>query len=151
MLAFPPFQLDIENQRLWKTSEEAQVRRKPFAIVGYLVQHPQRLVTRGELMDAVGGGKHAMSESLLRTHLSDLRHVLGEGVVETVVGRGYRFVPEVKRLNLEAWRAGARIPTRRAGSVVAGRDAELDLVCAALLSARGRRGASVFVTGGGGG
>src|SRR5260370_11238660 len=102
-------------------------------------------------MDAVWGGKHAMSESLIRTHLSDLRHVLGEGVVETVVGRGYRFVPEVKRLNLEAWRAGARIPTRRAGSVVAGRDAELDLLCAALLSARDRRRTTVFVRGEAGG
>jgi hypothetical protein len=33
-----------------------------------------------------------MSESLLRTHMRDLRHALAEAVIETVVGRGYRFV-----------------------------------------------------------
>jgi hypothetical protein len=33
-----------------------------------------------------------MSESLLRTHVRDLRRVLGEALIETVVGRGYRFV-----------------------------------------------------------
>jgi DNA-binding winged helix-turn-helix (wHTH) protein len=147
MLSFPPFELDIENQRLWKCGEEAHVRRKPFAILGYLVQHPQRLITRRELVDAVWGGKHAMSESLLRTHLSDLRQVLGEGVVETVAGRGYRFVPEVKRLDLDAWRADARTPTRGAGSAVVGRDAELDLLGKALLSARDRRRTTVFVSG----
>jgi DNA-binding winged helix-turn-helix (wHTH) protein len=147
MLSFPPFQLDIENQRLWKSGEETHVRRKPFAILRYLVQHPQRLITPRELVDAVWGGKYAMSESLLRTHLRDLRRVLGEGVVETVAGRGYRFVPEVKRLDLEAPRADAGTPTRGTGSLVVGRDVELDVLRAALLSARDRRRTTVFVSG----
>jgi hypothetical protein len=35
-------------------------------------------------------------EGLLRNHVHDLRSVLGEGLVETVVGRGYRFTPEIQ-------------------------------------------------------
>jgi DNA-binding response OmpR family regulator len=33
----------------------------------------------------------SMSESLLRTHIRNLRQVLGDGLIETVVGREYRF------------------------------------------------------------
>ena len=38
-----------------------------------------------------------MSESLLRTHVCDLRHVLEDDVIETVPGRGYRLLADVGR------------------------------------------------------
>src|SRR6266849_2825788 len=95
LLSFPPFRLDLDAERLWRDDKEVPLRRKPFAILRYLVQNPQRLATHAEIGEAVWG-KIAMSESLLRTHVHDLRGALGEGVVETVVGRGYRFVAEVK-------------------------------------------------------
>jgi DNA-binding winged helix-turn-helix (wHTH) protein len=53
-------------------------------------------VTHDELVQAVWG-QVAMSESLLRTHIRELRRNIGEGIVETVVGRGYRFVPRCRR------------------------------------------------------
>jgi len=94
VLSFPPFRLDVAEARLWKGERELRLRPKPFAILHYLTQHPRRLVTRSEIVDAVWG-RSAMSESLLRTHVCDLRHVLGEDVIETVVCRGYRFLADV--------------------------------------------------------
>jgi predicted ATPase len=146
MLSFPPFRLDLDNERLWKNDEEIRVRRKPFAILRHLVQHPQRLVSHDEIIEVVWG-KIATSESLLRTHLSEVRQALGEGVVETVVGRGYRFLPEVKRLDLDAWRDEGSSSARGNGRVVVGRDAELDSLRAALRLARERRRTTVFVSG----
>jgi hypothetical protein len=49
-------------------------------------------------VDAVWGGI-AMSESLVRTHIRDLRRVLGEDVIETVAARGYRFLTDVTEIN----------------------------------------------------
>jgi DNA-binding winged helix-turn-helix (wHTH) protein len=91
VLSFPPFRLDLAEERLWKGERELRLRPKPFAILRFLAQNPRRLVTHSEIVDAVWG-RIAMSESLLRTHMRDLRRVLGETVIETVVGRGYRFV-----------------------------------------------------------
>src|SRR5450432_4191469 len=88
---FGPFRLDVGEQRLWKGSEELKLRRKPFAILRFLTANPLRLATQEEVVEAVWG-KIAMSESLLRTHMSEVRRVLGEGAIETVVGRGYRFL-----------------------------------------------------------
>ena len=94
VLSFPPFRLDTSEARLWKDGRELRLRPKPFAVLCYLTQHPRRLVTRSEIIDAVWG-RIAMSGSLVRTHVRDLRRVMGENVIETVVGRGYRFLPDV--------------------------------------------------------
>jgi DNA-binding winged helix-turn-helix (wHTH) protein len=98
VLSFPPFRLDISEARLWKDGRELRLRPKPFAILCCLTQHPRKLVTRSEIVDAVWG-RMAMSESLVRTHVRDLRLVLGEHLIETVVGRGYRFMADVRELH----------------------------------------------------
>jgi predicted ATPase/DNA-binding winged helix-turn-helix (wHTH) protein len=147
VLSFPPFRLDLDDERLWKNGQEMHLRRKPFAILRHLVQHPQRLVSQHEVVEAVWGNI-AMSESLLRTHMSELRRVLGEGAIETVVGRGYRFLLEMKHVEREASRGDARSTTTMGdGQVVVGRDAELGSLRAALRAARDRRRTTVFVTG----
>src|SRR6185369_16261434 len=94
MLSFPPFRLEPATSRLWKEDAEVPLRRKPFAILRYLAEHAQRLVTHEELVDAIWGHV-TVSESLLRTHVREVRVALGENVIETIVGRGYRFVPAV--------------------------------------------------------
>ena len=66
VLSFAPFRLDLDSERLWKHDQEVRLRRKPFAILRFLVQNPRRLVTHAEVVEAVWG-KIAMSESLLRT------------------------------------------------------------------------------------
>jgi DNA-binding winged helix-turn-helix (wHTH) protein len=94
-LTWGAFRLDLREERLFKAGRELPLRTKPFSILRYLARRPRRLVPRDELVDAVWG-KIAMSESLVRTHVWELRRVLGEDVVETVVGRGYRFVADVE-------------------------------------------------------
>jgi DNA-binding winged helix-turn-helix (wHTH) protein len=98
VLSFPPFRLDVAEERIWKHGRELRLRPKPFAILRYLTQHPRRLVRQSEIVDAVWG-RIATSESLVRTHVHDLRRVLGEGVIETVVGRGYRFLADVSEID----------------------------------------------------
>jgi DNA-binding winged helix-turn-helix (wHTH) protein len=88
-LVFPPFRLDVGDERLWKGSSEIGLRRKPFAILRYIAEHPQRLVSQEELVKEIWGNI-VVSESAIRTQLYDLRHAVGEGIIETVVGRGYR-------------------------------------------------------------
>ena len=62
----------------------------------YLVEHPDRLVTKEELLQAVWPNTY-VSEGLLSTYIRDLRAVLGDDpaaprFIETVVRRGYRFI-----------------------------------------------------------
>ena len=142
MVAFPPFRLDTEEERLWKGETLLVLRRKPFAILRYLVEHPKKLVTHEELLAQVWRGA-VVSESAVRSHMHELRQVLGEGVIETVIGRGYRFMAEL----------GDDVPVRGTPEVapvdplVVGRDAELAVLGAALDRAREGRRQLCFVTG----
>lgn len=142
MFVFPPFRLDADQERLWKGDRLLVLRRKPLAILRYLVQHPKKLVTHRELLEAVWGGA-VVSESAVRSHLHELRQVVGEGVVETVIGRGYRFVAQLcdEVAVPEAAASVARDP------LVVGRDVELEVLRAALHRVREGRRLFCFVTG----
>ena len=97
--------IDLAEERVWKDGVELHLRRKPFSILKVLARRPQQIVTQEEIVEAVWGDA-SMSQSLLRTHMRDLRQVLGEDVVETIVGRGYRFLLEA---TWESLAAGLRV------------------------------------------
>jgi urea transport system substrate-binding protein len=99
-LLFPPFRLDVINQQLWRKSKLLDLRPKTFEVLLYLVQHPQRLVTKQELLERVWADS-IVSDELLRGYVSELRKVLGDDAkrakyIETVAARGYRFLPRVE-------------------------------------------------------
>jgi TolB-like protein/DNA-binding winged helix-turn-helix (wHTH) protein/Flp pilus assembly protein TadD len=96
LLHFPPFRLDPSNERLWDETHEIPLRRKTFAVLRYLVEHPEQLVTKEDLMNAVWPGT-VVGDDALTGCVRDLRKVLGDEArtphyIETVHGRGYRFI-----------------------------------------------------------
>jgi DNA-binding winged helix-turn-helix (wHTH) protein len=142
MLVFSPFRLDGDQERLWKGETLLTLRRKPFAILRHLAAHPGKLVTHEELLRAVWHGA-VVSDSAMRSHLHELRQVLGEGVVETVIGRGYRFVAKIS----EEVDAAPPPVMREAASLVVGREGELEMLSAALERARVGQRQLCFVSG----
>src|SRR5580700_8392572 len=144
---FGPFRCDVRDQRLFREGKEIKLRRKPFAILRHLTAHPQRLVTQEEIVEAVWG-KIAMSESLIRTHVSDLRRAIGEGAVETVVGRGYRFLFAVETEKPEPKpQAADHVTTHRTPPNLVGRGAEIGTLGQAFQAALDQKRQMVFVTG----
>jgi DNA-binding winged helix-turn-helix (wHTH) protein len=147
VLSFPPFRLDVADERLWRDGTEIKLRRKPFAILKHLAMHPRRLVTQEELVEAVWG-KVAMSESLLRTHVRAVRLALGDDtLIETVTRRGYRFLSDVRELHEEPMRAAAPDPGRDVTPALVGRSDELGVLRAHLQAALQGRRPMVFATG----
>jgi DNA-binding winged helix-turn-helix (wHTH) protein len=142
MLLFPPFRLDSSQERLWKGDQELSLRRKPFAILRYLASHPKKLVTHQELLEQVWRGA-VVSDSSMRSHLHELRQVLGDGVIETVIGRGYRFIAEVREdVVLSSDTSAVRVDP-----LVVGRDEQLGMLRSALDLVRSGQRQVCFVTG----
>jgi DNA-binding winged helix-turn-helix (wHTH) protein len=93
---FPPFHLDVADERLWCGDAPVRVRRKTFAVLRYLAQHPNRLVTKAELLQAVWPDTR-VTEVVLKVCVRELRAALGDNAltprfIQTVHGRGYRFI-----------------------------------------------------------
>ncbi|MFN2427932.1 MAG: AAA family ATPase [Candidatus Binatia bacterium] len=133
MISFGEFQLDRRTRRLRRRGSERPLRAKSSAVLLYLAEHPNRLVTHAELQRAVWPGT-AVSPSVLRVSISEIRAALGaeaDRFLTTVPRRGYRFSGET----------GAATP------IFVGRDAEQAGLHEALARACSGRRQVVLVAG----
>jgi TolB-like protein/DNA-binding winged helix-turn-helix (wHTH) protein len=101
MLIAGPLQLDLRDERLLIEGEPVILPGKAFAFLRALMLQPQMLVTKDDLFDTVWPGV-TVSESVLTTAVKDVRKVLGDQArnprfIETVHGRGYRFLLPVQQ------------------------------------------------------
>lgn len=96
MIYFAPFHLDLRQGRLWRGDAPVDIRAKTFGVLVYLARRPGDLVTKRELLDAVWNDA-AVTEDMPRISIRELRRALGDDArspvyIETVHGRGYRFI-----------------------------------------------------------
>jgi DNA-binding winged helix-turn-helix (wHTH) protein len=95
-LTFGPFRLEMTQGRLWRGDQGIPLRPRSLAMLGYLVAHAGRLVTKAEVLQHVWGGSH-VSDSVLRVSVQEIRAALGDAAgapryLETVGRQGYRFL-----------------------------------------------------------
>jgi DNA-binding winged helix-turn-helix (wHTH) protein/predicted ATPase len=96
---FGAFQLDLRDERLWRGPEVVHLPPKPFAVLACLVTQAGQLVTKDALLAAVWPDT-IVSEDVITVAMRQLRQVLGDQTrplrfIETVHGRGYRFLAPV--------------------------------------------------------
>lgn len=90
-LLFEDFTLDLERLCLHGPTGQANLRRKSFEVLRYLVEHAGRVVTKEELIAAVWPDVTVGDESLTQC-VSEVRRALGrEGqrIIKTIARRGY--------------------------------------------------------------
>src|SRR4029434_8556872 len=92
---FADFRLDLANACLWRGGEAITLTLKAFEVPHYLVTHPDRLVTKDALLDAVWP-ETAVSDAVVRVAIGELRRALGDMVrasryIATGQRRAYPF------------------------------------------------------------
>jgi adenylate cyclase len=113
--AFAGFVLDGRRGCLREGQRDIELRPKSFEVLKVLVQNPDRLVSKDELLSTVWPDVHVTEDSLTRC-ISDVRQALGDEeqrIIKTVPRRGYRFASPVRELseNGEPARSAARPDT----------------------------------------
>ncbi len=102
MTEFPPFQLDRQNQCLWRGAERVALTPKAFFMLEYLVGRAGQLVTHDELLKELWPDSFVQPD-VLKTHILDIRHALGDDAktpkfIETQPRRGYRFIASIHNI-----------------------------------------------------
>src|SRR5215471_4149782 len=94
-----PFRLDTQDNLLFRGSEPVPLGQRAIALLRTLVERPGTLVSKDALIEAAWSGR-LVEESNLPVQIAALRRVLGEAPggdrwIETMPGRGYRFIGPV--------------------------------------------------------
>jgi TolB-like protein/DNA-binding winged helix-turn-helix (wHTH) protein len=94
-----PFRLDTQDNLLFRGNEPVALGRGAIALLRTLVELPGTLVSKDALIEAAWSGR-LVEENNLAVQIAALRRVLGEAPggdrwIETMPGRGYRFIGPV--------------------------------------------------------
>jgi len=86
-------QLDSDTYRVSWHDKPLKVGPTEFKLLQYLMRHPERVHTRGMLLDKIWGDHVYIEERTVDVHVKRLRESLGDAgsMVETVRGAGYRL------------------------------------------------------------
>jgi DNA-binding winged helix-turn-helix (wHTH) protein/predicted ATPase len=97
-LVFPPFHLEVLTGQLWHEKQRLRLRPQAVAVLQYLLEHSQQVISKTELLTALWPGV-TVSGSVLKTYIWEIRRAL-QGyhpapLIETIPRRGYRFIGTV--------------------------------------------------------
>jgi DNA-binding winged helix-turn-helix (wHTH) protein len=99
---FYEFELDFSRFQLLRHGAIVRLEGLPLQLLMFLVEHHRQLVTREQIADALWGKDVFVDiEQGINTAIRKIRIALDDDsaqpeFLQTVVGRGYRFVPEIK-------------------------------------------------------
>jgi Tol biopolymer transport system component/DNA-binding winged helix-turn-helix (wHTH) protein len=98
---FGDFELDVPAYGLRRRGVQVKLERQPMDLLILLVERRQQLVSRSDIVDRLWGKDVFIDvEAGINTAIRKIRHVLDDapetpGFVETVSGKGYRFIAPV--------------------------------------------------------
>jgi DNA-binding response OmpR family regulator len=94
--------VDRTKRRAYLKTEEVDLSPKAMSLLEYMVTHPDELLSRDRLLDAVWGWDFPVGTRTVDTRIAELRRVLGDDpgdpqFIETIPGQGYRFIGKVEK------------------------------------------------------
>lgn len=97
---FGPLEIDAARREALLNDRRLPLTRIEFDALAHLCNHPQEMVTREELIDAVWGPNRGGDTHMVDVHISNLRRKLdqaspGSNFIQTVRGLGFRLSTEL--------------------------------------------------------
>ncbi len=121
VLRFGVFEVDLEAGQLRKRGMRVRLPGQPFQVLELLLRKPGRVVTRDELQEKIWPDTHVDFDHSLNAAINKIREALGDSAsnprfVETLPGRGYKFLAPVEGNGVQPAAESAEGTTPKAGS-----------------------------------
>ena len=94
VLSVGPLRVDVARHRATLAGAPLALTPKEFGVLEYLITRPGLVVSSEELLEHVWDANADPFTQTVRVTVGTLRRKLGDGWIETVVGRGYRLREE---------------------------------------------------------
>jgi len=97
---FGSFELDAQRFELLHGGMPVAAEPQVVALLLFLIENRDRLVTRDEIVDAVWSGR-IVSDAAISSRIKSARQAVGDDgneqrIIRTIHGRGFRFIAEVE-------------------------------------------------------
>jgi two-component system phosphate regulon response regulator PhoB len=100
-LSYGPLSIDPARHEVLVDGQPVRMGLAEFKLLKYLVGRPERVFSRGQLLDGVWGDHVFIEERTVDVHVLRLRKALAaagaQGLVQTVRGLGYRLSARAER------------------------------------------------------
>ncbi|MBC8266920.1 MAG: response regulator transcription factor [Flavobacteriales bacterium] len=91
ILSFKGIELDSNKYKVLKDGVELKFARKEFELLQLLFSEIGKVFTRDEIMNTVWGADVFIGDRTIDVHIRKLREKLGDDIIETIKGVGYRL------------------------------------------------------------
>jgi two-component system, OmpR family, response regulator QseB len=85
--------LDLRTRRVKVGNRPVDLSAREFTLIETLIRHPGQVMSREQLLDHVWGYDYAPGSNIVDVYIGYLRKKLGDDLIETVRGMGYRLQP----------------------------------------------------------
>ena len=82
---------DFLNHKIIKEQQSFVLSNKEAKIFEYFIKHKNRIISLEELVSNIWEYDATPSNATIRTYIKNLRKIVGEEIIETIKGTGYRF------------------------------------------------------------
>ena len=86
--------LDTRSRRVFLDGQEVPLKNKEYELLLFFMRNPGTVFDREALYERVWGLEALGDNATVAVHINRLREKLGEQVIQTVRGAGYRFLGE---------------------------------------------------------
>jgi DNA-binding response OmpR family regulator len=95
---FGEFRFDDQRRVLYRGAEDIDLSRAEFDLLQVFVHHPNRVLSRDQIMDCLSGGDRNPFDRSIDVRVTRLRHKIEDDpadpkFIRTIWGIGYQFTP----------------------------------------------------------
>ena len=83
--------LDLLTRQVWLGEKEIELSAREFNITEILARHPMQVMSREQLLNRIWGYDYDPGSNVVDVYIGHLRRKLGNDLIETVRGVGYRL------------------------------------------------------------
>ena len=118
LVRFEDFELDLRSYRVRRSGRTLRLERIPMEVLFLLVRRQGQLVTREEIVEKLWGKNVFLdTDNAINTAIRKIRQVLKDNsdqprFVQTITGRGYRFIAQVAEVAEPQIRQAVTIPQK---------------------------------------
>jgi two-component system, OmpR family, response regulator QseB len=91
LLRFADISLDLRTRRVKVGDRPVELSAREFTLAETFFRHPDQVMSREQLLNHVWGYDYDPGSNIVDVYVGYLRKKLGEGLIETIRGMGYRL------------------------------------------------------------